>query len=331
MRVGPVGVGLDDGPEGAVDPLDRGDGAGGELARADLAAGGRARPARGRRTGRTHAVPPGDASRGARSGPARPPLGVSRQLLVRGVTCGNAAAVAQLRCRLLPILPPVSLILGRTFCCPVLQGGHRCITRTSRRRSSSSTRPSGRSTPGTRCDGRLLDFFSAAWPAYRRWYLNQGEAARPAYAECAADAPRRTCPSWPPTYDRLVEAVGGGDLEARFLSHWRPPPLFAACSLLTYNRERNVLLRNYDYPPLLCDNTVLASSWHGTRVMAMTDCLWGALDGVNEHGLSVAIAFGGRPVVGDGFRYRAGRPLPAGVRDATCDEALRCCTGSRSS
>ncbi|MCZ3386835.1 MAG: C45 family autoproteolytic acyltransferase/hydrolase, partial [Actinomycetia bacterium] len=99
----------------------------------------------------------------------------------------------------------------------------------------------------------------------------------------------------------LVDAVGGGDLEARFLSHWRPPPLFAACSLLTYNRERNVLVRNYDYPPLLCDNTVLASSWHESRVMAMTDCLWGALDGVNEHGLSVAIAFGGRPVVGEGF------------------------------
>jgi predicted choloylglycine hydrolase len=153
---------------------------------------------------------------------------------------------------------------------------------------------------GDSFDGRLLDFFSAAWPAYRRWYLNQGEAARPRYAECAQML-RTYMPELAPTYDRLVEAVGGGDLEARFLSHWRPPPLFAACSLLTYNRERNVLLRNYDYPPLLCDNTVLASSWHGTRVMAMTDCLWGALDGVNDHGLSVAIAFGGRPVVGEGF------------------------------
>ena len=149
-------------------------------------------------------------------------------------------------------------------------------------------------------DGRVLDFFSTAWPAYRRWYLNQGEAARPSYAECSQML-RLYMPELAPTYDRLVEAVGGGDLEARFLSHWRPPPLFAACSLLTYTRERNVLLRNYDYPPLLCDNTVLASSWHGSRVMAMTDCLWGALDGVNEHGLSVAIAFGGRPVVGDGF------------------------------
>ena len=33
----------------------------------------------------------------------------------------------------------------------------------------------------------------------------------------------------------------------------------------------------------------------------MSDCGIGALDGVNEHGLAVAIAFGGRRVVGDGF------------------------------
>lgn len=153
---------------------------------------------------------------------------------------------------------------------------------------------------GTSLDGRLVEYFAAAWPAYRRWYLSQGEAARPTYAECATNL-RRYMPELADTYDRLVEAVGGGDLEARFLSHWNPPPLFAACSLLTYSRERRVLVRNYDYPPLLCDNTVLASAWHGVRVMAMTDCLWGALDGLNEHGLSVAIAFGGRPVVGEGF------------------------------
>ena len=153
---------------------------------------------------------------------------------------------------------------------------------------------------GTALDGRLLRYFDAAWPAYQRWYLSQGEAARPTYAQCRR-AIAAHLPELAPTYDALVEAVGGGDLEARFLSHWCPPPLFAACSLLTYTQERNVLLRNYDYPPLLCDNTVLRSQWHGTPVMAMTDCLWGALDGVNDHGLSVAIAFGGRPVVGTGF------------------------------
>jgi predicted choloylglycine hydrolase len=108
-------------------------------------------------------------------------------------------------------------------------------------------------------------------------------------------------PELVPAYDRLVEAVGGGDLEARFLSHWSPPPLFAACSLTAWTGDANLLVRNYDYPPLLCDTTVMSSSWHGTRVMAMTDCVWGALDGINEHGLSIAIAFGGRPAVGEGF------------------------------
>ena len=151
-----------------------------------------------------------------------------------------------------------------------------------------------------RLDGRLLDQFGQAWPAYHRWYLSQGEAARPSYAQCR-QAIETHMPELATTYDALVEAVGGGDLEARFLSHWCPPPLFAACSMLTYTRERNVLIRNYDYPPLLCDNIVLRSNWHGKPVMAMTDCLWGALDGVNADGLSVAIAFGGRPVVGTGF------------------------------
>jgi predicted choloylglycine hydrolase len=33
----------------------------------------------------------------------------------------------------------------------------------------------------------------------------------------------------------------------------------------------------------------------------MNDCLWGVLDGMNEHGLAVSLSFGGRPVVGDGF------------------------------
>jgi len=60
-------------------------------------------------------------------------------------------------------------------------------------------------------------------------------------------------------------------------------------------------VRNYDFPPALCDNTVIRSSWNGTGVLAMSDCVWGALDGINEHGLAVAISFGGRKVVGPGF------------------------------
>ena len=33
----------------------------------------------------------------------------------------------------------------------------------------------------------------------------------------------------------------------------------------------------------------------------MSDCVWGVLDGVNEHGLAVSLAYGGRHPVGHGF------------------------------
>ncbi|MDH4160872.1 MAG: C45 family autoproteolytic acyltransferase/hydrolase [Actinomycetota bacterium] len=147
---------------------------------------------------------------------------------------------------------------------------------------------------------RAPEMFEVGWPAYRRWYLRDGEEARPTYAECHRQL-RRHLPELLPDYERLVDAVGGGDLEARFLSHWQPPPLFGACSLATWTNGSNLLVRNYDYPPQLCDATLLASRWGGTRVLGMSDCVLGLLDGVNEHGLSAAIAFGGRPVVGHGF------------------------------
>jgi predicted choloylglycine hydrolase len=146
----------------------------------------------------------------------------------------------------------------------------------------------------------LPALFSTAWPAYRSWFLQEGEAARPSYATSLAQL-RRHMPELVNTYEQLVDAVGGGDLEARFLSHWCPPPLFATCSLAVWTSGEHVLVHNYDYSPLLCDTTVLASAWHGSPVVAMSDCGWAATDGINGHGLAVAIAFGGRPVVGEGF------------------------------
>jgi len=149
-------------------------------------------------------------------------------------------------------------------------------------------------------DSSLVDSFAAAWPSYRAWFLREGIETRPSYAE-SRGAIAWHMPELLGTFDALCAAVGGGDLEARFLSHWCPPPVATACSLATWTRDAHLLVRSYDYPPLLCDTTVLASSWTGTRVLAMADCLWGAVDGINAHGLAVAIAFGGRPVVGPGF------------------------------
>jgi predicted choloylglycine hydrolase len=146
--------------------------------------------------------------------------------------------------------------------------------------------------------------FRLFWPAYRAWYLKEGGAARPGYLTCR-NALRKHMPELEPVYDELVGLAGGGDLQARFLSLYRPPPFLTACSQGVWRSGEPALVRNYDYDPNLCEGVTLRSHWHHRQVIAMTDCMWGALDGINEAGLAASLAFGGRRVVGDGF----GMPL----------------------
>ena len=156
--------------------------------------------------------------------------------------------------------------------------------------------------PGPSWKGR----FDATWPGYQSWFLRQGEQARPTYAACAA-ALRRYMPELVPTWERLTELAGGGDHVARMLSLYRPTPYVAGCSqaILERGPDGPVLVRNYDYVPALCEAVLLSSAWSGTRVIAMSDCLWGVIDGVNDRGLTASLTFGGRSVLGDGF----GMPL----------------------
>ncbi len=142
--------------------------------------------------------------------------------------------------------------------------------------------------------------FRLAWPSYRRWFLHDGEEARPSFADCR-DAVRSWMPEIYDDYLAYVDAVGGGDLEARFLSHWCPPPLVTACSIAMLGAPAPLLLRNYDYPPSLCDALALRTHWSGRSVIGMADCGWGLMDGMNDAGLSIAISFGGRRDVGRGF------------------------------
>jgi len=142
--------------------------------------------------------------------------------------------------------------------------------------------------------------FERYWPAYRRWFLSEGDAARASYAEGLRRL-RAHMPELVPAYERLVELAGGGDVAARFLSFYRPPPYLAGCSQAVWPGREHLLVRNYDYSPFACEGTILASRWHDRRVIAMVDCLWGVLDGMNEAGLVVSLTFGGRRVVGDGF------------------------------
>jgi predicted choloylglycine hydrolase len=112
-------------------------------------------------------------------------------------------------------------------------------------------------------------------------------------------------PELVPTYDRLCELAGGGDLAARFLSMYRPPPYISGCSQVAWSEGEPTLIRNYDYSPRLIDGVVLDSRWNGRRVIASTDALWGCLDGINDAGVAISLTFGGRRVAGDGF----GAPL----------------------
>jgi predicted choloylglycine hydrolase len=147
---------------------------------------------------------------------------------------------------------------------------------------------------------RLRHIFDKHWPSYRRWFLSEGDAARPSYLESSL-ALERHMPELVPLYKNLLELLNCGDTQARFLSLYQPPLFASGCSQLIWRRETNALMRNYDYPASLCDGLVIKSQWTDTGVLAMTDCLWGALDGLNEHGLTVSLAYGGRPVTGEGF------------------------------
>lgn len=138
------------------------------------------------------------------------------------------------------------------------------------------------------------------WPAYRRWFLAEGEDRRPGLAEARA-ALELHMPELVPTWERLVRLADGDPDVARMLPLYRPAPYLAGCSQAVWLRDRPMLVRNYDYHPGACEGIFLLSDWNGTKVLASGDCLWGALDGMNEHGLVLALAFGGRRVAGDGF------------------------------
>ncbi len=108
-------------------------------------------------------------------------------------------------------------------------------------------------------------------------------------------------PELVPLWERLCEMAGDDPEVARMLTLYRPTPYVSGCTQAVRGGASPSLVRNYDYHPHACEATFVRTRWTGTTVIASSDCLWGALDGMNEHGLSVALAFGGSRAVGDGF------------------------------
>ena len=151
-----------------------------------------------------------------------------------------------------------------------------------------------------RAGAKWQALFDEHWPAYRHWHLSEGIEARPTYRDCRVKL-KVFMPELLPTYERLCELAGGGDTAARFLSLYRPPAYITGCSQVVWPGSEPILIRNYDYSPALCQGAILLSRWNGRAVLAMIDCLWGVLDGVNEAGLAASLTFGGRRVAGEGF------------------------------
>jgi predicted choloylglycine hydrolase len=141
--------------------------------------------------------------------------------------------------------------------------------------------------------------FSSAWPAYRRWYLRDGMSARTDLGTCARMLARHM-PELVPTWERLAGLAGGDPLAAQMLTLYNPPAYLTGCSQAVHLGQP-ALVRNYDYAPELLERVVLGTAFTGRRVVGMSDCLWGLVDGMNDAGLAVSLAFGGRHTVGPGF------------------------------
>jgi len=157
---------------------------------------------------------------------------------------------------------------------------------------------------------RLRALFDEHWPAYARWMRR----ADPLPVRHCVEQLRLHMPEIAPIFDTIHARVGGGDLAARFLTMYQPPRLVRACSQAVLGSGEPTLIRTYDYSPRLFDGVLLRSEWGGVATLAMTDCLWGALDGINDRGLAVALAFGGRNAAGPGF----GAPLVVRYLLQTC-------------
>jgi predicted choloylglycine hydrolase len=85
------------------------------------------------------------------------------------------------------------------------------------------------------------------------------------------------------------------------LSLYDPPPLVTGCSQAVLTHPEPLLVRNYDFDPELLEGVLALTAYTGRRVLGMSDCLWGLLDGVNDAGLAMSLAFGGRRVTAPGF------------------------------
>lgn len=147
---------------------------------------------------------------------------------------------------------------------------------------------------------KWLAHYRTVMPRYRNWFANEGEVNRPSLKQCR-EAMQSYMPEFVSLWEHLIALASADELDSRLLSFYCPAPYLAGCSQGVWTRYTPILVRNYDYSPEYCEGRILKTRWHGPAVIASSDCLWGVLDGMNEHGLSISLSFGGQETMTEGF------------------------------
>ncbi len=147
---------------------------------------------------------------------------------------------------------------------------------------------------------RWQALFAATWPAYRAWYLQDGDDARPDLDVARAQLERHM-PELVSTWEAMVALTGHDDVAARLLTMWDAPAFAPGCSQAARADGDPIMVRNYDYSPDLFEWVVYSSEFTTRKVIGTGDCLWGLLDGMNDDGLVISLTHGGRQSSAPGF------------------------------
>lgn len=148
---------------------------------------------------------------------------------------------------------------------------------------------------------KWFNLFSTHWETYKNWVL-ENESKSPTVDLITAQKALQTfMPEMWPTYLHLCNLIHADEVATKFLTGYMPPFYVSGCSNAVFKDKQIHLVRNYDHHPDLFEGVQLLSKWNHKKVIAISDCLIGVLDGINEDGLVVSLTFGGRKVTGQGF------------------------------
>lgn len=147
---------------------------------------------------------------------------------------------------------------------------------------------------------KWLEYFNQVRGGYKKWYEDGNYPGRATLEECQ-QALQKYMPEFEKIWSHLVSLGQADETEAKMLSLYCPSAYKRGCTQAAWTRYSPVLIRNYDFYPELFEGRIIKNKWFDTEVIYTSDCLWGALDGMNEHGLAASLAYGGSSQVAEGF------------------------------